>query len=372
MRIDGLIHRLYNGWRQFLESQNIMGLEPNDNQIQPPPIPAYAPIPATAPVKKSRTGWKIFWGIILTISILANIALLLTLIGAAAIVATGQAGIFAEEVLQEGPRATKIAVISIQGVIDDEKTQDIHSQLKSAAKDSRIKALIIRVNSPGGRVSSSDEIYNEIRKYHKKTDKPVVAFMQGIAASGGYYTSVACDKIVAEPTAITGSIGVIMGYFVLQQLLEEKLGILPVVIKSGLKKDWPSPFQPPTEEQQQYLQDKLVKPAYERFVKIVAEGRPSLTIDDVRRLADGSIYGSQEALNEKMIDKIGYFDDAVEEAKSLAGIEEAQVVEYRRQFSFTDILGPRGKSILKITKTTLYEFSTPEVLYLWSADQGPQ
>ena len=349
-----------------------MGLEPNDNQIQPPPIPAYAPMPAAAPVKKSRSGWRIFWSIILTISILANIVLLLTLIGAAAIIATGQAGMFSEEVMQEGPRTTKIAVINIQGVIDDEKTQDIHSQLKSATKDSRIKALIIRVNSPGGRVSSSDEIYNEIREYRKKTDKPVVAFMQGIAASGGYYTSVACDKIIAEPTAITGSVGVIMGYFVLQQLLEEKLGILPVVIKSGLKKDWPSPFQPPTEEQQQYLKDKLVKPAYERFVEIVAKGRPSLTIDDVRRLADGSIYGSQEALNEKLIDSIGYFDDAVKEAKSLAGIEEAQVVEYRRQFSFADILGPRGKSILKITKTTLYEFSTPEVLYLWSADQGPQ
>jgi protease-4 len=353
-----------------------MDFEQNNNPAEPsqpqPPAPAYAPIPTVVPAKKTKSGWRIFWGIILTISILANIALLLALIGAAAVLATGQRGIFTEEVIQEGPRTTKIAVISLQGVIDDEKVQDIHSQLKSAAKDDRVKGLIIRINSPGGRVSSSDEIYNEIRKYRQKTDKPVVAFMQGIAASGGYYTSVACDKIVAEPTAITGSVGVIMGYFVFQQLLEEKLGILPVIIKSGVKKDWPSPFQPPTEEQQQYLQDKLVRPAYERFVKIVAEGRPALTIDDVRRLADGSIYGSQEALKEKMIDNIGYFDDAVEQAKSLAGVEEAQVVEYRRQFSLTEFLDPRGKNLLKITRTTFYELGTPEVLYLWSANQSSQ
>jgi len=143
--------------------------------------------------------------------------------------------------------------------------------------------------------------------------------MQGVAASGGYYTSVACDKIIAEPTAITGSIGVIMGYLVVQELLEEKLGIQPVVIKEGRRKDWPSSFQPPTEEQLQYLQDKVLTPAYERFVQIVDEGRPSLTLADVRRLADGGIYSTSEALNENLIDEIGYLDEAIKQVKSLAG-----------------------------------------------------
>ncbi len=114
--------------------------------------------------------------------------------------------------------------------------------------------MIIRVNSPGGTISGSDQIHNEIVKYRSETNQPVVAFMQGVAASGGYYSSVACDKIIAEPTAITGSIGVIMGYLVLQQLLEEKLGIQPIVVKAGDKKDWP----------------KLVPDAYRRAVAVYA------------------------------------------------------------------------------------------------------
>jgi protease-4 len=254
----------------------------------------------------------------------------------------------------------------VQGIINGEKARDIYSQIKTAKEDERVKGLIIRVNSPGGTISGSDQIYNEILKYRSEEDKPVVAFMQGVAASGGYYTSVACEKIIAEPTTITGSVGVIAGHFIFQELLEQKLGILPVIFKSGEKKDWPSPFQPITEEQRQYIQEKLIAPAYNRFVQVVADGRESLTLADVKRLADGSIYGAEEALAEKLIDKIGYLDEAIEQVKSLAGIEKAQVVEYRRPFSLSYLLSSRSKNILKIDRTTLYELSTPQVLYLWS------
>jgi protease-4 len=157
-----------------------------------------------------------------------------------------------------------------------------------------------------------------------------------------------------------------MGHFVLQELLEEKLGIQPVIIKSGLKKDWPSPFELPTEEQRQYLRDKLITPAYERFVRVVADGRRSLTLADVKRLADGSIYSAAEAVDEKLIDKIGYLDEAIEQVKSLAGIEKAQVVEYRKPFSLAGFLSSSSRSILKIDRATLYELSTPQVLYLWN------
>jgi protease-4 len=149
-------------------------------------------------------------------------------------------------------------------------------------------------------------------------------------------------------------------------LFEEKLGIQWAVVKSGEKKDWPSPFRPFTEEQRKYLEDKLITPAYNRFVQIVADGREALTIADVNRLADGSIYGAQEALDEKLIDSIGYFDEAIEEVKSLAGIEKARVIEYRRPFSFADFLASRSRNLLKIDKATLYELSTPQVLYLWT------
>lgn len=328
--------------------------------IEPQPVE-----PVTETTKK-RTGWRIFWGIILVMSVLANIVLFMVLIGVVAVFAAGRKGIFTEEVIQAGPRTTKIAVITVQGIINSEKARDIYSQLKAARKDGRVKGLIIRVNSPGGTISGSDQIYNEILKYRAKTDRPVVAFMQGVAASGGYYTSVACEKIIAEPTTITGSVGVIAGHFIFQELLEQKLGILPVIFKSGRKKDWPSPFRQITEEQRQYIQEKLIAPAYNRFVQVVADGREALTLDDVKRLADGSIYGAEEALAEKLIDKIGYLDEAIEQVKSLAGIEKAQVVEYRRPFSLSYLLSSRSKNILKIDRTTLYELSTPQVLYLWS------
>jgi protease-4 len=193
--------------------------------------------------------------------------------------------------------------------------------------------------------------------------------MEGMAASGGYYTSVACEQIVAEPTTITGSIGVMFGHFVLEQLLEEKLGIEPVIITSGRKKGWPSMFQAFTDEQRQYVQEKLIAPAYKRFVQIVDEGRPSLTLAEVEGLADGGIYGAQDALEEKLIDKIGYFDEAVELVKSLAGIEKAQVVQYRKPFSFARFLSYQSRSSFKLDRTTLYELSMPQVLYLWSIQQ---
>jgi protease-4 len=300
---------------------------------------------------------------------MANIALVLMLIGIIAVFAVGRSGsMLAEEVIREGPASAKIAVITVEGIIYGELAKDVYQQLEKARQDRHVKGLIIRVDSPGGLISASDQIYKEILKYRQTEGKPVVAFMQDIATSGGYYTSVACDKIIAEPTALTGSIGVIMGHFVFQELLENKLGILPVIITAGKKKDWPSSFHVPTEEQLQYLRDKLITPAYERFVQVVAEGRQSqLTIDDVKRLADGGIMGAQEALNEKLIDEIGYLDDAIGLVKSLAGIKEARVVEYRKPFSLASFLSYRSQNVFKIDKTMLYELSTPQVLYLWSA-----
>ena len=249
------------------------------------------------------------------------------------------------------------------------QAQEVYWQLKEAREDKAVKGLIVRVNSPGGTLSGSDQIHNEIAKYRNETGQPAVAFMQGVAASGGYYSSVACDEIIAEPTAITGSIGVIMGYFVLQQLLEEKLGIKPIIIKAGSKKDWPSSFQKPTDEQMEYMQQRIIDPAYNRFVKVVVDGRSGLTESDVRRLADGSIYWADKALEEKLIDGIGYLKDAIDKAKSLANVKNVQVVEYRRPFSFADILGAKTNVSLKFDRRMLYELAVPQAMYLWT---GPQ
>jgi len=342
-----------------------MNFEQNNNTSEPIQ-PSAQSTPAIMKQPKRRTGWRVFWGIIFTLSVLANILLVLMLIGVVAVFAIGQGGILTEEVIQAGPKTTKIAVIRLHGIINDEKAADIHRQLKHAREDERVKGLIIRVNSPGGTVSASDRIYNEILKYRRETNKPVVAFMQGIAASGGYYVSVAANKIVAEPTTITGSVGVIMGYLVVEDLLKGKLGIQPVIIKSGEKKDWPSSFRPPSKVEIKYLHKKIITPAYERFVQVVADGRASLTVPDVRPLADGAIFGAQEACNEKLIDSTGYLDEAIQQVMSLAGVKEAQVVEYRKPFSFLGFLGSQAKSKLKFNKTTLYELASPQLLYLWT------
>lgn len=325
--------------------------------------------PAGGSAKKG-SGWKILWGIITGLSVLANFALFLVLIGVVILFAAGGTGRkFIEEVVKEGPRTARIAIISIDGIIDDQQVENVYRQLKTAGVDKRIKGLIVRVNSPGGTLSGSDRIYNEILKYRSEKGKPVVAFMQGVAVSGGYYASVACDEIIAEPTAVTGSIGVIMGYLVLQQLLEEKLGIQPIVVKAGEKKDWPSSFQMPTEEQMKYLQDRIITPAYQRFRKVVADGRKDLTEEDVNRLADGSIYWADEALEQKLIDDVGYLDDAIEKVKSMAGIKKAQVIEYQRPFTLSDILAAKAKAPMSIDKKLLYELAVPQVLYLWTGSR---
>jgi protease-4 len=260
-------------------------------------------------------------------------------------------------------------VVRLEGIIDSAQSQKFTKQIKAIKADKNVKAVIIRTVTPGGTVSASDQIHNEIMKFRTETKKPVVAFMQTVAASGGYYTSVACDKIIAEPTVITGSIGVIMNNIVIKDLLEEKLGIQPVVIKSGPKKDWPSMFSETTEEQKQYLMDKLINPAYRRFVTLVAEGRKEhLSVDEVERLADGSIYGAKEAADEKLIDEVGYFEDAVELTENLAGITGARVVEYNRLFSLSTLFGAKTKTkVWEIDHNALHKLTTPQLMYLWDA-----
>jgi protease-4 len=147
--------------------------------------------------------------------------------------------------------------------------------------------------------------------------------------------------------------------------LEHKPGIAPVIVKPGPRKDWPSPFKEFTAEQREYIEDKLINPAYERFVRLVAESRPGLSPEDAARLADGSIYGADEALGENLIDGVGYMDEAVSRVLSLAGIEKAQVVEYRKPFSLSELLRSRS-GFSPVDRNTLYELATPQLMYLWT------
>lgn len=271
-----------------------MDTEPNSFNEPPKNSYSHHDDSSPAPARKTGSGWKIFWAIFTALSVITNIILIFAVIGLSVMVSgtfSGFAsaveyGTFAEQVIEPGSRNQKIAVINIAGLIGEEQADNIAKQVKAAAHDNKVKAIIVRIDSPGGTVSASDRINYELKKLWKDHDKPTVAFLQGIAASGGYYSAVACQRIIAEPTAITGSIGVLMQTFVVQGLLEEKLGIQSVIIKAGEKKDWPNPFTPVTEEQKIYLQDKLISPAYERFVSVIIDGRKSMQEEQIRQLAD--------------------------------------------------------------------------------------
>jgi protease-4 len=320
--------------------------------------------------KKKGSGWKVFWGIVIVLSLLANGLMFLAIIGMSTVFTAGSGTTrddgLTESVLIDGAQSKKIAVINIGSIIDDQMSEWVGRQIDRAEADHNVRGLIVRIVSPGGAVSSSDQIHYAINRFKERTGKPVLGFMQSVAASGGYYSAVACDEIMAEPTCITGSIGVIMNYMVLKELLEEKLGINPVTIKSGQRKDWPSMFNETTDEQKAYLSDKLITPAYNRFVDLVTEGRKDLlTEQEVRQLADGSIYSAPEAVENRLIDKLGYFDDAVYRVEQLARISDARVVEYQQRFSVWNILGVQGKNTFNFETQILEHLAAPRLLYLW-------
>ena len=350
--------------------------QPQPTPPQPPQTPPAVNIPDFSgavydpfPKKKKGSGWKVFWGIVLVLSILANGFMLLAMVGMGAVIAGSGASSdngIVEKILVEGPRTNKIAVINIEGIINGEMSEWVKKQIKTAENDKNVKALIVRIDSPGGGVAASDQIHHYITRFKDHTKKPVLAFMQSIAASGGYYSAVACDEIMAEHTVITGSIGVIMNHLVIKDLLEEKLGINPVTIKSGKRKDWPSMFNETTDEEKQYLMDRVITPAYDRFVKLVAEGRKDvLTEEQIRELADGSIYTAQQAVDNKLVDEIGYFDDAVNKAQKMANISDARVVTYEQLFSFWSMMGAQSKGSINIESEILEKLAAPRILYLW-------
>ncbi|MBN2124079.1 MAG: signal peptide peptidase SppA [Deltaproteobacteria bacterium] len=214
----------------------------------------------------------------------------------------------------------KIGVIPIEGPITD--SEPVVSQLVKYKKDKQIRAIILRVDSPGGGVAPSQEIYREVRKTIET--KRVIVSMGNLAASGGYYIAAAADRIVANPGTLTGSIGVIMEFVHLEDLLG-KIGVNLEVLKSGEFKDIGSPHRKMTEREKELLRD-LISEIQKQFVEAVAAGR-NLDVDKVRELADGRILSGSRAKDLGLVDALGNFQDAVELAKKLAGIEgEATLV----------------------------------------------
>jgi protease-4 len=216
-----------------------------------------------------------------------------------------------------------VAVLQIEGAIDDSQT--VLAELKRFKDMPWVKAVVVRIDSPGGAVAPTQEIFEEILR--SKKQKPFIASMGGMATSGGYYIAAACDKIMANPGTLTGSIGVIMQLTNVEELMK-KVGVRGVNVKSGPNKDIGSPFQPLSPEGREILQS-LVDNVHGQFVTAVAKGR-GMEEAKVRKLADGRIYSGAQAQQLGLIDQFGTLQDAIELAAKRAGIETEPAVYYSR------------------------------------------
>jgi len=211
--------------------------------------------------------------------------------------------------------------------------------LRDFAKDGSVKGILVRVNSPGGVVSPAQEIYDEIKRIEDETEKPVVISMGALEASGAYYISCAGDFIFANPGTMTGSIGVILEYPVVKELMD-KIGVQYEVIKSGPVKDVGSPFREPSQEDTTMLQ-AAIDDIYDQFINVVAESR-KLEPEQVRKLADGSIYSGHQALELGLVDSLGGMETAIKYLADKAGIKgEIRVIrpKPKRARSIFDLLG---------------------------------
>lgn len=236
----------------------------------------------------------------------------------------------------------RIALIRIEGVILD--AQETLGELKKFSENPSVKAIVLRIDSPGGGVVPSQEIYDAVRRVRTKSNKAVIASMGSVAASGGYYIAAATDRIVANPGTLTGSIGVIMEMANVEGLLQ-KIGVEGVVVKSGKYKDVGSPLRKMSDEERGLLQT-VMDDVHKQFIEAVAEGR-SLEVTEVQALADGRIFTGRQAKAAKLVDELGNLDDAIQLAADVVGIEgEPKVIEQRRRFSIRELLESKLSSVL--------------------------
>ncbi len=249
------------------------------------------------------------------------------------------------------PLKSKVALVRIEGPILDSK--GAVDEIKDYGKDSSIKAIILRIDSPGGAVAPSQEIYSEVKKAAAK--KPVVVSMGSIAASGGYYIACPATRIIANPGTLTGSIGVIMEIPNIEGLLT-KIGVKAEVIKAGKNKDIGSAFRTMKPEERELLQG-VMDNVHEQFIKAVAEGR-KLKMEDVREIADGRIFTGEQAVEKGLVNELGTLEDATKIAAKLGGIkEEPEVVVKKEKVSFFDLLRSNfPKEILDVIPTAKIKY----------------
>jgi protease IV len=292
-----------------------------------------------------------------------------------------------EEHVVSGEGKPKILLLDISKVISSEDeeadfgirrreslTARVREQLDQVGDDDRVRAVVLRINSPGGTVTASDIIFHQIMEFKAAHSIPVIAQMLDMGTSGAYYVALAADEIVATPTTVTGSIGVVM-YGVNLAGLMEKVGVTNQTLKAGARKDIGSPLRKMTPDEERILQD-ILNQMQDRFLTVVRERRPAMSEDSLRMVSDGRILSAPQALQAGLVDRIGYLSDTLEVAKTRAGVTQARVVMYRRPDEFAENiysstpLGPAART--GPTQMNLINFdlgglrlATPQFLYMW-------
>ncbi|MFO0699862.1 MAG: signal peptide peptidase SppA [Nitrospira sp.] len=284
-----------------------------------------------------------------------------------------------QETQVDGTGKAKVLLIEISGMISSQEKEgfrptpsmiaSVKEQLTRAAKDEQVKAVVLRINTPGGTVTASDIIYHELKTFKANRKIPIVASIMDLGTSGGYYIAAAADRVLAHPSSVTGSIGVIMLTVNAKGLLE-KVGVEATAVTSGPRKDMGSPFRTMTMEERAIFQG-LIDSFYQRFLSIVQEGRSNLQMEQIKRLADGRIYTGEQAKEAGLVDDIGYLEDAVEVAKKQAGLTEARVVTYQRPGEYSNnvyskLAVPSGLAgLADFDLATFVRGGTPQFMYLW-------
>ncbi len=341
----------------------------------PPPIPPQISAPyqmppplTVAPPKKEKRN-PLVWVLLILLALGGGFFMLIGVLGAffggsgAGMSPGGTSRSMLHEVVMEpSDSPNKIAVIGVEGVISGSAIDHsgasmvdmVKEQLRRAGDDDKVQAVILKVDSPGGEVLASDDIYRAIQKFQNEQGKPVIASMGSMAASGGYYVSAPCRWIVANELTLTGSIGVIMSGYNYRGLMD-KVGVVPLVYKSGKFKDMLSGSKKPEDilpEEGQMVQ-ALIDETYGKFKSIVKAGREASNKEnkgqgkalaaDWEEMADGRILSGNQALQAGLVDELGDWETTVERTLKIAGINDAKLVRYSRPFTFGSLLGFSGK-----------------------------
>ncbi len=331
------------------------------SQSQPPTVVYQSVAP------KSNPFLKALLILVLLLSLAANVVLLLALAGTISL----KAGLMPSDRLEmkivRHGSPDQIALVRISGLVDGSMVKSVTEQLRAIDRDTTIKAVVVRVDSPGGGVTDADEIYHALQKL-RSDGKSIVVSMGALDASGGYYISMAGQQLFAEPTSIVGSIGVMMPGFQVTGLMK-KIGVKPEFLTSSAAvwKEAGSPFSDYTPAIKAYLVDMLNTDA-ERFINIVQTGRATHLKVPITQVANGKIWAAPQALKLGLVDHIGYLSAAYHAAAKLAGIYNPTVVEFHPPASLLDLINAQsavGKPKMQLSPHLIYDLVKPRVEYLY-------